>query len=49
MPSALIPVLCVILPGLESVANFTWFIGCGLGFVLYALIMRAAGAVARPA
>ena len=50
VPAALVPVLCVILPGLEGVANFTWFVGCGLGFVLYALIMRGRQAfAARPA
>jgi NCS1 family nucleobase:cation symporter-1 len=50
IPSALIPVLCVILPGLEGVANFTWFIGCALGFGIYALIMRRRPALAaRPA
>lgn len=49
VPSALIPVLCVILPGFESVANFTWFIGCGLGFVIYTLVMRRTDFAVRPA
>ena len=40
IPSAAIPALCVLVPGLESAANFTWFIGCALGFVIYAVLMR---------
>jgi cytosine/uracil/thiamine/allantoin permease len=47
--SALIPVLCVLLPRLKGVASFTQFIGCVLGFVIYALIMRQLALVARPA
>lgn len=40
VPSALIPVICAVVPGLESLANFTWFIGCGLGFAIYAYLMK---------
>ena len=46
IPSALVPALCVLLPGLESVANFTWFIGCALGFVIYIALMRRQPAIA---
>jgi NCS1 family nucleobase:cation symporter-1 len=49
IPSALVPVLCVIVPGLETIANFTWFIGCALGFVIYALVMRRPAPMTRPA
>ncbi|MGN2483222.1 NCS1 family nucleobase:cation symporter-1 [Acinetobacter calcoaceticus] len=35
IPASLIPVLCVLLPQLSALANFTWFIGMGLGFVIY--------------
>ncbi|AWN45293.1 nitrate reductase [Methylobacterium terrae] len=40
VPSALVPVLCAVVPGLEGLANFTWFIGCGLGYVTYSLLMK---------
>ncbi len=38
VPAALIAVLMVLVPSFSSFANFTWFIGCGLGMVLYVLI-----------
>lgn len=40
VPSALVPVLCAVLPGLEGLANFTWFIGCAMGYAIYAFLMR---------
>lgn len=40
IPSALVPALCVLIPSLGVVANFTWFIGCALGFVIYIALMR---------
>jgi NCS1 family nucleobase:cation symporter-1 len=49
VPSALVPVLCVIVPGMGGIANFTWFIGCALGFVIYALVMRRPAPATRPA
>lgn len=38
IPSAIIPILCVLLPQLHALANFSWFIGMGLGVVTYSLI-----------
>jgi nucleobase:cation symporter-1, NCS1 family len=35
LPAALIAILCVMLPSLEGSANFSWFIGAGLGAVFY--------------
>lgn len=35
IPSAIIPVLCVLLPQLNYLANFTWFIGMFLGLIIY--------------
>ncbi|MDB0119020.1 nitrate reductase, partial [Acinetobacter baumannii] len=35
IPASLIPILCVLLPQLSGLANFTWFIGMGFGFVIY--------------
>ncbi len=40
IPSALVPILCAVIPGLAIVANFTWFIGVALGFSLYTVLMR---------
>ena len=50
IPSALVPALCAVLPGLGWLANFTWFIGCGLGYLAYvALMRRQPGLAPRPA
>nr|WP_179947948.1 NCS1 family nucleobase:cation symporter-1 [Thiomonas intermedia] len=38
IPAALIAVLMVLIPAFSSFANFTWFIGCGLGMLLYVVI-----------
>jgi NCS1 family nucleobase:cation symporter-1 len=35
LPAAVIAVLCVLVPSLEGAANFSWFIGAGLGAVFY--------------
>ncbi|RYF24828.1 MAG: NCS1 family nucleobase:cation symporter-1, partial [Comamonadaceae bacterium] len=35
VPSALIPILCVLIPAWRGAANYAWFIGMGLGFVIY--------------
>ena len=35
IPSALVPALFVVIPTFSSIANFAWFIGTGLGFVIY--------------
>ena len=40
IPSALIPILCVIVPALRGGANYAWFIGMGLGFVIYTALNR---------
>jgi len=42
IPSALVPMICAIVPGLAVLANFTWFIGVGLGFGLYIMLTRRA-------
>ena len=40
VPSAFIAALCAVMPGLEGLANFTWFIGCAAGYGLYTILMR---------
>jgi NCS1 family nucleobase:cation symporter-1 len=40
IPAAIIPVCCVLLPGLESFSNFTWFISMGCGLAIYWAISR---------
>ena len=40
VPSAIIPILCVLIPSWQAAANFTWFIGMALGFVIYTLLNR---------
>ena len=35
LPAAVIAILCVMLPSLEASANFSWFIGAGLGALFY--------------
>jgi NCS1 family nucleobase:cation symporter-1 len=35
LPAAVIAILCVMLPTLEGAANFSWFIGAGLGALFY--------------
>ncbi|MDR6537092.1 NCS1 family nucleobase:cation symporter-1 [Variovorax soli] len=40
VPSALVPILCVLIPSWRGAANYAWFIGMGLGFVIYALVNR---------
>lgn len=35
IPSAIIPILCVLIPSLGGLANFTWFIGMGCGLAIY--------------
>ena len=49
---ALIPAICAFVPALSAAANFTWFIGVGLGFAIYAGLMlrkRAPAAEVTPA
>lgn len=40
VPSALIPVMCVLVPEWRAAANYAWFIGMGLGLVIYAALHR---------
>ncbi len=40
LPAALIAVLCVMVPSLDGMANFSWFIGAGLGALFYRLLAR---------
>jgi len=40
IPSALVPVLCAVVPALSHLANFSWFIGVALGFTSYLALMR---------
>jgi NCS1 family nucleobase:cation symporter-1 len=47
IPSAAIPVLCVFLPSLSSLANFTWFIGMACGLVIYWSISVRQGVTAE--
>ncbi|SFB33212.1 nucleobase:cation symporter-1, NCS1 family [Collimonas sp. OK607] len=35
IPSAIIPIMCVLIPSLGGLANFTWFIGMGCGLAIY--------------
>jgi NCS1 family nucleobase:cation symporter-1 len=35
IPAAIIPILCVVVPALHGAANYSWFIGMGLGLVIY--------------
>ncbi|HEY2254236.1 MAG TPA: NCS1 family nucleobase:cation symporter-1 [Variovorax sp.] len=38
IPAAIVPSLCVFIPVLHGAANYAWFIGMGLGFVIYMLL-----------
>jgi NCS1 family nucleobase:cation symporter-1 len=40
LPAALLAVACVMIPGLDGLANFSWFIGVGLGALFYWLAAR---------
>jgi nucleobase:cation symporter-1, NCS1 family len=40
IPAAIVPVACVLVPSLHVAANFTWFIGMGLGFAIYLVLAR---------
>lgn len=39
VPSVLVGVV-ITLAGIKTLADFNWFIGCGLAFALYAMIMK---------
>ncbi|KVC77215.1 nitrate reductase [Burkholderia ubonensis] len=38
LPAALIAIACVMMPGWQGVANFSWFIGAALGFAFHRLL-----------
>ncbi|KAF1023826.1 MAG: putative allantoin permease [Paracidovorax wautersii] len=40
VPSALIPIACVLIPSWRGAANYSWFIGMALGLVIYTLLSR---------
>ena len=40
----MIPVLWTNGPGMHDIAQYSWFIGCGLGFVIYFGLLRRASA-----
>lgn len=40
VPAAFIAILMVLIPAFSSFANFTWFIGCGIGALIYIAINR---------
>ncbi|RQS26501.1 MULTISPECIES: NCS1 family nucleobase:cation symporter-1 [unclassified Burkholderia] len=42
IPAAAIAVACVLVPSLKGLANFSWFVGAGLGALFYALASRRA-------
>ncbi|MFD6107497.1 cytosine permease, partial [Nocardia salmonicida] len=43
---AVFPVLANSLPGMHTAAQYSWFIGCGIGFVVYYLLTGARRAAA---
>jgi NCS1 family nucleobase:cation symporter-1 len=43
---AMFPVLANSLPGMHTAAQYSWFIGCGIGFVVYYLLTGAKRAAA---
>ena len=40
LPAAVIAVICVLVPGLNGLANFSWFIGAALGAGFYMMFTR---------
>ena len=38
VPAAIIPILCVLIPQLHALANFSWFIGMFAGLIIYSLL-----------
>ncbi|XQU68673.1 Allantoin transport protein [Cupriavidus sp. H18C1] len=40
IPAAIIPILCVVVPAWQGLANYSWFIGMGIALVLYRLLAR---------
>ena len=50
IPSALVPAICALVPSLSVLANFTWFIGVGLGYGIYNyLMLRQTALASQPA
>ena len=46
IPAALVPIICVLTPGLGMLANFAWFIGVAIGCAIYVTIGRREAASA---
>ncbi|MCD9123660.1 MULTISPECIES: NCS1 family nucleobase:cation symporter-1 [Cupriavidus] len=40
IPAAIIPILCVVVPAWQGLANYSWFIGMGIALVLYRVLAR---------
>jgi NCS1 family nucleobase:cation symporter-1 len=47
IPSALIPMACVVFERLHVLANYSWFIGVGIALVLYTVLSRKQGTLSR--
>jgi nucleobase:cation symporter-1, NCS1 family len=41
--AAVAAICCVFVPGIDRATDYSWFVGCGLGFVSYLLLARRAG------
>lgn len=41
--AAVIAIACVFVPGMNRANDYSWFIGCGLGLVVYYVLARRAG------
>jgi len=40
IPAAAVPILCVLIPSFRPAANYAWFIGMGLGLVIYTVLSK---------
>jgi nucleobase:cation symporter-1, NCS1 family len=41
--AAVAAICCVFVPGIDRATDYSWFVGCGLGFVSYLVLARRAG------
>ena len=41
--AAVVAICCVFVPGMNAATDYSWFIGCGLGLVVYYLLATRAG------
>jgi NCS1 family nucleobase:cation symporter-1 len=46
--AAVVPVLSVGVPGMHTAAQYSWFIGCGIGFVLYWMLATRSRLAVQP-